>query len=317
MTVCIAAASNDGRFVVTATDGQLTFGEITAGVMLGKRVWFDDWQCMYAGEPANSQMIFEEMHTIHSDKPLARENVKTVMLTAYRKRMSDCLSASVLAPYDLSMDEFKKDGLKMFGELEFSRLSKLIEDHAYQYRDQLLIVGWGKTAHANMIYKIDPQRDRDYKYEGVAAIGSGEVTALSTLLLLGQSRQSLLVDTLYNVAAAKFSAEKSYDQDVGQNTSMFVQWKRTDGDDDAGLPGKWISDVHVGRLRELWEEHGRPKFPEVARQEIFDIIGESEIKAAVRDQIKVIVSRSQSKMKKPDKKRRATKRSSRPSSQHE
>lgn len=143
------------------------------------------------------------------------------------------------------------------------------------------------------------------------------MTALSTLLLLGQSRQSLLVDTLYNVAAAKFSTEKSYDQDVGQNTSMFVQWKRTDGDDDAGLPGKWISDVHVGRLRELWEEHGRPKFPEVARQEIFDIIGESEIKAAVRDQIKVIVSRSQSKMKKPDKKRRATKRSSRPSSQHE
>jgi len=92
LTVCIAAASNDGRFVVTATDGQLTFGEITADVMLGKRVWFDDWQCMYAGEPANCQMIFEEMHTIHSDQPLTRENIKTVMLTAYRKRMAASLS---------------------------------------------------------------------------------------------------------------------------------------------------------------------------------------------------------------------------------
>jgi ATP-dependent protease HslVU (ClpYQ) peptidase subunit len=307
LTVCIAAASNDGRFVVTATDGQLTFGEITADVMLGKRVWFDDWQCMYAGEPANCQMIFEEMHTVHSGQPLTRENIKTVMLTAYRKRMSASLSASVLAPYDLSMDEFKKDGLNMFGEREFSRLSQLLEDHAYQYRDQLLIVGWGKTIHANMIYKIEPQRDRDYKFEGIAAIGSGEVTALSTMLLLGQSRQTLLVDTLYNVAAAKFSAEKSYDRDVGQNTSMFVQWKRTDDDD--GLPGKWITDIHVDRLRALWEEHGRPRFPEEARKEIYDIIGESEIKTAVRDQIKVVVSLSQSKMRKTQKKRKPMKRS--------
>jgi ATP-dependent protease HslVU (ClpYQ) peptidase subunit len=308
LTVCIAAASNDGRFVVTATDGQLTFGEITADVMLGKRVWFDDWQCMYAGEPANCQMIFEEMHTVHSGQPLTRENIKTVMLAAYRKRMSASLSASVLAPYDLSMDEFKKDGLSMFGEREFTRLSQLLEDHAYQYRDQLLIVGWGKTIHANMIYKIEPHRDRDYKYEGIAAIGSGEVTALSTMLLLGQSRQTLLVDTLYNVAAAKFSAEKSYDRDVGQHTSMFVQWKRTDDDDD-GLPGKWITDIHVDRLRALWEEHGRPRFPEEARKEIYDIIGESEIKTAVRDQIKVMVSMSQSKMGKPQKKRKPMKRS--------
>jgi hypothetical protein len=287
---------DDGRFAVTATDGQLTFADITADVMIGKQVWFDDWQCMYAGEPANSQMIFEEMHTIHKGKPLTRENIKSVMLRAYRKRMADCLSAAVLSPYDLSMSEFKKDGLGMFGEREFARLSKSLEEHAYQYQDQLLIVGWGKTIHSNMLYKIEPQRDRDYKYEGVAAIGSGEGVALSAMLLLGQSRQSSLTETLYNVAAAKFSAEKSYSRGVGHNTAMFVQWKRKEEDD--GLPGKWISDLHVGTLRALWEEHGKPKFPEIARKQIFDIIGESEIEPTVRDQIKVIVSRAQAGMKK-------------------
>lgn len=36
VTVCIAASCEDGRIIVSATDGQLTYGDITADVMSGK-----------------------------------------------------------------------------------------------------------------------------------------------------------------------------------------------------------------------------------------------------------------------------------------
>lgn len=262
MTVCIAAACDDGRKVVCATDGLLSYGPVTGDNMLSKFVWLDDWCCMFAGEPSNVEMIFEELGDVGKGQKLTRENIKKFLLAAYQQRQGKWLAAKVLSPYDLSLNEFKKDGLRMFGESEFSRLSKAIHEHSYHYSDQLLTVGWGKTPYSTMLYQIDPDGDRDHKYTGIAAIGTGQEVAVSTLLLLGQSRQSSFEETLYAVAAAKFSAERSQGQSVGQNTAMYITWKRTDKDNSEKPVGMFVQEEEIAALRTLWEDYGRPRIPD-------------------------------------------------------
>jgi len=55
---------------------------------------------------------------------------------------------------------------------------------------------------------------------GIAAIGGGAKVALSNLVTLKQARCAQLADTIYSVAAARFSVEMSQDSDVGKNTLM-------------------------------------------------------------------------------------------------
>jgi 20S proteasome alpha/beta subunit len=262
VTVCIAAACDEGTKVVMATDGLLSYGPVTADNLISKFTWLDDWCCMFAGDPSNVQMIFEELHDLAPGEKLTRANIKKLLLAAYRRRQGKWLTAKVLSPYDLSLEEFKKGGLQMFGESEFNRLSNSIHEHSFQYSDQLLVIGWGKSLHATMIYEIDREGDRDHKYTGVAAIGAGQEVAVSTLLLLGQSRQSSLEETLYCVAAAKFSAEKSQGQCVGQNTAMYITWKRTEKDKEKRPVGIHVQPDEITELRQLWEDYGKPRIPD-------------------------------------------------------
>ena len=271
MTVCVAASCENGRIIVSATDGQLTYGDITADVMSGKIVWIGEWELMFAGDPANAKMIFEQVvrYCRENEQQLTHENVKTVLTTAYKKRMADCLASAVLAPYDMTFSEFKEQGLKIFGDKQFGRISEALEYHANQYQDQLLLTGWGEEVTDAIIYQVDPYQDRDHALAGIAAIGSGANVALSTLLMLGQSRHTGFLETVYNVAAAKFSAEKSYNSDVGQSTAMNFHWKTPD---EKGMTGRWINDPELRQIRSIWEEYGRPRFPDQARIDLHNVM---------------------------------------------
>lgn len=115
---------------------------------------------------------------------------------------------------------------------------------------------------------------RSHELTSMAAIGSGGAVALSTLLTLGQSRDSSLSETLYRVAAAKFMSESSAGQYVGQRTAMYISWKRREGEDEPGkLAGVPVQPDQVDAVREAWERHGRPKIPDRARRVTASIIG--------------------------------------------
>lgn len=289
VTVCIAASCENGRIIVSATDGQLTYGDITADVMSGKIVWIGEWELMFAGDPANAKMIFEEIVRFcrEHEQQLTHENVKSTLTAAYRKRMADCLASAVLAPYDMTLSEFKEQGLKTFGDRQFGRISEALEYHANQYQDQILLTGWGEEATDAMIYQVDPQQDRDHALAGIAAIGSGANVALSTLLMLGQSRHTGFLETVYNVAAAKFSAEKSYDSAVGQSTAMNFHWKMPD---DKGLTGRWINEPQLKEIRAIWEEYGRPRFPDQARIDMHSVMTKAGFQLGKYDGTQVMLS---------------------------
>lgn len=254
MTVCIAAICENGRKFVAATDRRLSFAGIATDLLPGKMFWFGgDWLFLYAGVPSRIELINEEMRKFPK---FDRATVYETVTTSYRRAKAKFCAHAILAQYDLSMDEFKTDGLKMFGEETFSRLSEQIDSEATYFNEQLLAIGYGDNENAANIFEVGPTL-ASHALSGVAAIGSGAEVALANVLLLKQARHRQLSDTIYAVAAAKFAAEIAQESDVGNTTLMYVGWKRTETDQQDKPPGGVLKpgrdSCPARRVGEIWQ----------------------------------------------------------------
>jgi hypothetical protein len=238
-------------------------------------LWYGDWQFMYAGAPANFAMVSEEIEIAGMENPesISRRHVQETVRRAYRKVCSRLASSESLNPFDMTMDQFKANGLKSFGQEFHSELLRRIDQKGAQVNEQLLVTGWGQSPHSVMVYEVGPSGDWLHTAAGFAAIGSGSQMAQTMLLLLGQARYRTLAETIFNVACAKFSSEKSSGLDVGQTTTMYVSRKRTPEDDPHKVCGSFVADEDIDKLRGLWEEHLKPRIPDEARIEITAIAG--------------------------------------------
>jgi hypothetical protein len=230
------------------------------------------------------------MLSMASGESLSRANIQSVTEEAFRRFESKVSSFPVLSPFDLSLEEFKREGLRVFGEERFGRLADAIELAASQIQDQILVIGWGHAPASVMVYEISAAGGRSDEQLGSAAIGSGGQVALSNLLLLGQSRDSTLADTIYNVAAAKFSAVHSNGLFVGRHTSIHISRKRTEEDTDKTV-GVLLPEQDVESLRKIWEEHGRPRIPGAAITATVEMVSRLTGSVSVREMIAVIGAR--------------------------
>jgi hypothetical protein len=261
VTVCIAAACEQGRRVVTATDGMLSYGELAADVTANKMMWFEPWQFMFAGELGEADLVMEEIRILLTKSPgaFSREKIQATVRTAYKKRLAQWCSDRILAPYDMELDEFKRRGKNTFSERVHDDLSKKIAIEAIDFSAEILVVGWGKSDAALMLYTVNRDGAHSHSFEGSVAIGTGASVALSTLLLLGQNRNCSFQDTLYAVAAAKFSAEKCHG--VGESTTMFVGKKAESDRGSEKPPGYLLQPIEIEQLRDFWDRHGKPSIP--------------------------------------------------------
>lgn len=271
MTVCIAAACRNGEYAVSCTDGALSQGGETFDLALTKIVLFDDWQFMYAGEPSNADLIFENVRQecLRRATALRRENIQATLRRAYKKRFAEWTADYVLAPYDMDMDEFKRKGRKIFTDQLAEKLAREMSNRASEFREELMVVGWGHTPHSVMIYGIDQTGPWSGLLAGFGAIGAGAEVAKATLLLHGITRSSTLEDTLYAVAAAKFSAERC--EGVGRNTTIRVSRKRRKGDRKGNRVGEFLTPREVRGLRRAWLRFGRMRVPEAAYPRLLGI----------------------------------------------
>jgi hypothetical protein len=279
VTVCVAALCDNGQRAVVATDGAITLGGIQGDILVpGKMVWFSDWLFLWAGEPGNIDLVLENMRQIARVKKEAfsRPDIQSVIKKAFRKFVSDWTADYVLSAYDMDMSEFKKEGRTIFGDEVVKDITKRMDEAVSNYlTDELLVLGWGKSRFSAMLYQRSASLGASHALTGSAAIGSGSQAALSTLILLGQSRYTSLEETIYNIASAKFMAEKSERDGVGKTTGMFITHKRTSKDPPDQPVGHWIETSDIKRLRALWEQHGRPKTPMEAMFPIEEILKNS------------------------------------------
>jgi hypothetical protein len=280
MTVCIAAACDRATKVVVATDRVLSFAGISADTLPGKLFWIGDWLVLYAGSPSNTAMIVADLHEISKQTPTA-ENVRQTFSQAYRRRKGRFSSFATLSTYDMTLEQFESQGLKKFGTDEFNRLSQEISQRGQEFNEQLMVIGWGATPNAVMLYELSAWGDSDHHMSGAAAIGSGSEVALSTMLLLGQSRDRSLAQTIYTVAAAKFASEKSTDGDIGRKTCIRVAWKRTDADASSRPPGEFLTEDEINKLYALWDKYGKPRIAPDVYPAVHEILKSHKIAAHV------------------------------------
>jgi hypothetical protein len=279
MTVCIASICEEGQQVVAATDGALTLGGVTSNVLVaGKMIRFGDWIVLWAGEPGNVDLVLENIRraTKFDASALTRENIRITVNAAFRKFAAEWATDNVLPAYDMDMGEFKKTGRQVFGDPLAAEIAKRMNEAVKTYLlDEMIVVGWGKTKLAALLHQRSAQGSTSHALAGSAAIGSGCEVALSTLLLLGQSRHSSLEETIYNVAAAKFMAEKSEDEYVGRSTAMCIVEKRPKDKGQESFPGIIMQQNQIDELHSLWEKYGRPRIPSAAMAPIVEIVRKS------------------------------------------
>lgn len=262
MTVCIAAACDSGKVIVTATDGLLSLGSVVGDTMAAKIIWKGEWQFMYAGTPSNTAMILGEVDEIAQadDEALTRRNVQRTVRSAYMRVTSRLGSFNALLPFNMTIGEFKKRGLAALGEQWHAEISNQIRHATSQINEQLLVVGWGIAPASAMLYEIGPYGDQNHSYGGVAVIGSGSTVAQSSLLMFGQGRHRTLAETIFNVAMSKFASEKSVELDVGRKTAICVSRKAVEGGPYA-FQSESLNDDEISELRKVWNEDVRPKMP--------------------------------------------------------
>jgi hypothetical protein len=274
VTVCIAAACRSGEYVVTATDGALSHGPESMDLGITKMYWFTGedfaWQFMYAGQPSNADLILENVRQSAATNPLAlnRNNIQRTFRTAFKARLSEWVSDYVLGPFDMTTSDFKADGVKVFGEDYATKLADKMDAAAAEFRDELMVVGWGLTPHSVTIYGINQTGSWSGSLLGLGAIGAGRDVAMSSLLLHGINRLSTMEDTLYAVAAAKFAAERC--DGVGKHTTMCVAKKAG-----RNVTKDWIyqflSSADVDDLRQIWEDHGKVRIPDKGYETLMEL----------------------------------------------
>lgn len=258
MSIGIAAICNRGENIICATDGMRST-EVRADLSAFKIQIYGEWVFLFVGTMSNTDLIMEELRqaAAKDNTLLSREKIQSALKKAYMKRRSEWVTDRILAPYDLTIDEFKKEGLKTFGEKLFSELDLAIRQDTPNFNEYVMVTGWGKTDQSAMIYTVGPDGSASSIFDGFAAIGSGANIAQNTLMLLGCARHQPFENVLYAVTAAKFAAESC--DGVGRSTAITVTHKPKSKDDD-----KWMSFVQPDqqdKLRAQWETYSKPRIP--------------------------------------------------------
>lgn len=264
LSVGIAAICEQGRYVVTACDEMISYGDLTSDAGAKKVLWHGPWFLMFAGNLSDTQLVIEEMRYVERvDKDaLDRSKVLQTVRNAFLKRIGQWNEVRHLAPLGMTMEKFQREGAKQLGDRVAAQFATTMhDDYEANFGSQIMVVGWGLSERAALIYSIDRNGDGIHGDDGFYAIGSGAPAAISTLMLLGHHRDAHLEDAIYCVAAAKFSSEA---HGIGKATTMWIGRKEKDKVD--GTPGLVLQEPEIKKLRSIWERYGKPRIPEKARE---------------------------------------------------
>ena len=259
MTLCLCGASDNGKYAAMASDGMLSYGNLSADVGAPKYQWFGDWLFMFAGVLSSTELIVEEVRQQLAEPskgdPFSRQNIQKTIRRAFNQRVANWSAIRNLSMYNMDMEEFTRKGKKAFYKDIHSRLAAAIyADVKKNYSDEMLVIGWGKSPLSIMLYVIEKQGDSSHSKDGHCAIGCGRDIALSTLLKLKHGVRSTLQSTIYSILVAKFSAEG---RGVGRKTDLWLLRKRRTEDTSEEPVAIDVPDEKIDAIRTVWNNQKR------------------------------------------------------------
>jgi hypothetical protein len=164
-----------------------------------------------------------------------------------------------LARYDLTIEQFKRNGRRLFGDDEFAKLNRPIRE--FSLRTSFLVCGTGDRSPHIVSVNAPDGHCINHDQLGYWAVGTGARIALSTLAGRPLGRLPL-PDLIYRVSEAKFAAETA--QGVGASTLVTVLRRRMN---------KTVYSPYTDRLKAVWERKRAERAPSAAIKIITESVG--------------------------------------------
>lgn len=264
VTVCIAAISDWGDLIITASDRRLSYGDTgpasddtLKAVQIGKA-----WGVLYsANDVSPVHGIIEDARRYlydHRDS-LTLGLVTDALSMAWRKYAERSVVERHLIRLGIeSTQEFRRIGLHQFGDAEFARLLGKIE--SFDPEISFLVYGFdqdvAERAHIFEVGTPGPGHDliTIHDTQGFGVIGSGSWIALGVLTHRSVGHLNDADATAYALCEAKFAAESAIG--VGRATTLMAFAKN--GKMAQFTPGE------IQKLREIWEESRKNALPDDA-----------------------------------------------------
>jgi hypothetical protein len=220
MTVCLVGHSFPQNTFVAVVDSMLSTVDMSADRLAIKSFAVaPHWNAMFSANDLSPVMAVRELMRSRFNGPVSLDAVIAEFQKAFQKELIAKAETSILAPFAMTVDEFKKNGLAQFGAEIFARLFYQIEQISLDMT--FLVYGFDEKSRPHIFTIQNRGEIARYDQPAFWAVGSGQTSALGTLFSATRSVNILSPpELLYLLCKAKFSAESALG--VGQNTTAMI-----------------------------------------------------------------------------------------------
>jgi 20S proteasome alpha/beta subunit len=221
-----------------------------------------DWAMMFASsELGHVGPIYGAVQRELGDtsQKATGRRVREVVLAKYaqaHRRKAD----SILAPLELDLDSFKKEGRQILGQEIFAQYWATLNE--LSLNSSFLVAGYDEETRIPSIFEVSKLGEAvSHDPVGFWAIGTGASNALAILFFHSFNKFVGRERAIYHICEAKFMAESA--AGVGKDTLLVEM--RASGDEIRKIDKYELSPEFVSEIRQWWEIQGKPKFPEPAK----------------------------------------------------
>jgi hypothetical protein len=250
VTLCAAAIASDA-YIVAVSDTMISGATLSAdGCTLKMEPFARDWIAMFAGDDITQCLpVIQRAEKYLHNRANTVASARMAFKRAYQQHLNEMKTDAALAGYGLNMSTFLSSGKRRFTEKVFASICERM-DAIKGIGCEFLVFGFDGSGRAHIFTVGDQGADHTFDKPGFCCIGSGGYAADATLYYFHQSTIKTLPETVFNLCAAKFMAERS---GIGRDTFLHVK-----------QPGS-VASSHDARLieniRRAWDSSGAPSVP--------------------------------------------------------
>jgi hypothetical protein len=210
-----------------------------------------DWFAMMSATDLTQCIpIIQKAERYFTGRANTLATARAVFKRAFSQHLVEMQEDAALSRYGLTMKEFLRTGKKRLSEKMFESIRQKIEET--KAGCEFIVTGFDSMKRPHIFHVTEEGKDGVYDKPGYCCIGTGKWAAETILYSLGQSLDLDLHQTIFNLCAAKFMAEKS--SDVGKTTYLYARKQ-------GSLTFAHVSGM-IETIREAWEHGGCPRVPE-------------------------------------------------------
>jgi hypothetical protein len=272
MTVCIAARSQYGHFVVTVSDTM--FAAVDRSVDSGRskvEIVNDRWVCMYSADESGTFLeVYPSIKRQLASSPANLADVIAAVESSYREALIRRFERRILHDCMMTHDEFIKSGRQTLGDRVFEL--KLDEMSRMNLALEVLMAGFDEGYGATHIISADAYGVCTIHDDmGFYAIGSGASAALAWLHTNDDFRNALyVVPIAHRLIEAKYCAETSTSVGKKKFDIVAIVPTKDGGEIVASMSPVEIESETIPMAREAWERRRNQKPEQGVLRAIYD-----------------------------------------------